>query len=129
MFPPDVRLADGLTSTEGRVEALHNGKWGTVCDNGWDINDARVVCRSLGFTDASSATSAAEFGPGSGDVIVDNVRCFGSESSIWECPHGELWANNCSHSRDAGVRCQGQKVFELTYLLYLFVSHIQHTYI
>ena len=39
----------GVSATEGLVEICVLGTWGTVCDNGWDDNDARVVCRQLGL--------------------------------------------------------------------------------
>ena len=53
--PHPVRLMGGHNSSEGRVEIYYDGQWGTVCDNQWDINDATVVCNSLGFPGAASA--------------------------------------------------------------------------
>ena len=44
-----VRLADGSTTYEGRVEVCHGGVWVAIYDSGWSYYDALVVCRQLGY--------------------------------------------------------------------------------
>ncbi|XP_071483590.1 neurotrypsin-like [Diadema antillarum] len=104
---PSIRLVDGNSTNEGRVEVYANGTWGTVCDDSWDITDAGVVCRSLGFTRAEKALSEAHFGEGSltGDVLLDDVSCSGTETSIFDCANSGIGVSNCAHTEDAGVRC------------------------
>ena len=46
----EVRIVEGSTLLEGRVEICKNNVWNTVCHGGWTVTDARVVCRQLGFS-------------------------------------------------------------------------------
>ena len=82
-----------------------NGFYGPVCDDSWDINDATVVCRMLGYPAALSAPRLAHFGQGTGNIILDDVRCNGQETRIAECNHYGYLNHNCGHSEDAGVVC------------------------
>jgi len=90
------------------VEILYSGSWGTVCDDIWNMNNARVVCRQLGYSDAVSALSYAHFGAGSGQIWLDNVNCAGSEDSIENCPHNGWGSHNCGHHEDASVVCSSK---------------------
>ena len=102
-----VRLVGGGSKTypQGRAEVFFNGSWGTVCDDGWDLKDANVVCRELGFPEALTASKAAAFGAGQGKIWMENVQCVGDESSLTECNHQGWGKGNCSHSEDAGAVC------------------------
>ena len=109
--PPklDIRLVGGTDEYSGRVEVGMNGTWGTICDSGWDILDAQVVCREMGYTGAIAATRGASFGAGTGRIWTFIMGCKGEESSLMQCNKpGLRWGvigSECSHYRDAGVVC------------------------
>ncbi|NXD82867.1 MARCO protein, partial [Halcyon senegalensis] len=99
-FHPFIRIAGG--GRKGRVEIFHQGSWGTICDDGWSTQDAKVVCRMLGYSYAVSAFTATA---GTGQIWLDDVACSGNENSIFDCSKPDWGVNNCSHSEDAGVEC------------------------
>ncbi|KAM8912004.1 LOW QUALITY PROTEIN: scavenger receptor cysteine-rich domain-containing protein DMBT1 [Lycaon pictus] len=104
---PELRLVDGSGRCSGRVEVLHQGAWGTVCDDLWDLNEAEVVCRQLGCGRAVSALGKAHFGPGSGNIFLDNLQCSGVERYLGQCAHSGWSEHNCGHHEDASVICSG----------------------
>ncbi|XP_022097172.1 neurotrypsin-like isoform X2 [Acanthaster planci] len=104
--PNVIRLVGGSNHTSGRVEIYQAYKWGTLCDTDWDVTDANVVCRQLGFSGAEEAKSGAHFGQGEGPVFMNGLACDGSESKITDCP-SFCWEDiRCNHTHDAGVVCR-----------------------
>ncbi|XP_039366864.1 antigen WC1.1-like [Mauremys reevesii] len=103
-----LRLTSGPSPCSGRVEVLINNTWSAVCDAGWGLPEAGVVCKQLGCGPALSAPGAAQFGHGAGDVWLEGVSCSGQESLISECQLSRLGPGQCGHGSEASVVCAGQ---------------------
>ena len=106
-----IRLAGGSTKWQGRVEILHAGVWGTVCDDHWTQAEAEAVCRQLGHTGgiavAGRGLDARFFGAGQGPIWLDEVACPTDFplSSLSSCSHDQWGRSDCDHNEDAGVIC------------------------
>ncbi|XP_030846939.1 neurotrypsin-like [Strongylocentrotus purpuratus] len=100
-----VRLVDGRNSSEGRVEFFFKSTWGTVCTESWTLNDAHVVCKSLGFACALKAFTELEFGYGSSNVYLEDARCTGRETNILNCPNAQFGVRDTCLFAGAGVLC------------------------
>ncbi|XP_073690500.1 galectin-3-binding protein A-like [Garra rufa] len=104
----NVRLVGSLDSS-GRVEIYHDGQWGSVCDDGWDLAEAQVVCRQMGFPGAVSAIPGGPYGEGSDPIWLDDMNCEGSESTLSDCNFNGWGVTDCTHKEDAGVICETGK--------------------
>ena len=59
------------------------------------------------YTAGATAFSRAFFGQGTGQILLDNLGCVGTETRLVDCPHNGIGIDNCVHSEDAGLRCAG----------------------
>ncbi|XP_016390826.1 deleted in malignant brain tumors 1 protein-like isoform X2 [Sinocyclocheilus rhinocerous] len=101
----EVKLVNGQTFCSGTVQVRYTGDWGTICHYNWDLPDGIVLCRELGCGPLIGTYASAAFGNGTGNILMDNVLCTGSESSLKECSHSTSVNSLCTHSQDAGVIC------------------------
>lgn len=99
---------DGDNKCSGRVELLLHKQWGTVCDYGWDLPEADVVCLELNCGFADSPVGGAAFGVGSGQIWLHHVQCSGHEASLMQCAVVLQSDRYCTHKNDAGVKCSGK---------------------
>lgn len=102
----DTRLSGG-NSSAGRVEILVNGVYGTVCDDNFNNNAAKVVCRSLGQPWQNAVpTSRFPVGDKLEMILFDGFSCNGNEVNINSCSHNGFGNHNCDHAEDIGVICK-----------------------
>ncbi|XP_052263309.1 neurotrypsin-like [Dreissena polymorpha] len=109
-----VRLVSNVNNYQGRVEFQYFGVWGTVCNANFSQNDARVICKLAGYETLSYITihtNVSKYGQGSGNLIVEDLKCNGTETDIDECA-SYPWKENSakqpcnSHYYDVGVNCR-----------------------
>uniref|UniRef100_H2ZY69 SRCR domain-containing protein n=1 Tax=Latimeria chalumnae TaxID=7897 RepID=H2ZY69_LATCH len=108
--PAQVRLTSGTGACEGTVEVYSEGRWGTICSNMWDIPDAEVVCKQL---DCGPAVSAPHSNTRVGAFLLNNVRCHGNESHLWQCESDRWDREDCKSESDALVVCSEGRLGDL----------------
>ncbi|XP_071582510.1 galectin-3-binding protein A-like [Temnothorax nylanderi] len=108
-FDYGIRLAGANNSYEGRIEVKILGHCGQVCDDGFGIINADVICKELGFD-----LGALEVRPGGfyGNLdpptrfMVDQLKCRGNETTLRECDFNGWEVHNCQPEEAVGVICK-----------------------
>jgi len=103
----DVEEEDGLRLVSCRddccrLEVQHDGRWGSICTNGFSDLNAYVACRQLGY---SGGRMRMNFGGGDTAPWLDNVHCTATSNRLQECAHNNWGSVNCGHTQDVGVCC------------------------
>ena len=123
-----MRLVDGSGPHEGRLEVCVNEAWGTVCSNGWDNTDSKVVCNQLGYLSFGTVYAFysgfnrlfdyliggryKNFGSGTDrPILMSSLQCRGSERSLLECRQQACSVTSCTHNSDVGVVCESKDLF------------------
>ncbi|XP_069856086.1 CD5 antigen-like [Dipodomys merriami] len=107
-FPSGVRLVGGPHRCEGRVEVEWKGQWGTVCDDGWGMEEVTVVCRQLSCGEAKRSSSGFQYKPSTEivpSVLIQSVDCKGTEDTLAQCKLEED-VFDCSRTEEAGASCE-----------------------
>ena len=107
-----MRLKKGKALFRGQVEVLYSGDWRPVCSYGWDLQDAHVICRQLGYNGAESSDNGqviTTLDPRWEGMWLDNVQCEGNETLIMECRHNGL--GFCLFGGPASLVCSPEGTF------------------
>ena len=80
---------------------MHN----VVGTNDQPIRSALLIAQCFLFS-GGQAFGNAYFGEGNGTIFLDDVQCSPNTASILQCPSNPIGTHNCTHSDDAGVRCE-----------------------
>ncbi|XP_072123043.1 scavenger receptor cysteine-rich domain-containing protein SCART1-like [Mobula birostris] len=102
-----LRLNDGGSRCDGRVELYDNGTWRRMQNNYWSINEANVVCRQLRCGSATSAYNSSRYPENERPVWVTEVQCKGSESHLRSC-RTTMLNRSSSDITGVGVLCSGE---------------------
>lgn len=90
----------------GNVEVYIDGQWSPVCDQSWDINDVKVLCRQLGLGEAERPRRESYFGYPLSNGTLNNFECTGNEKDLWTCQHSDAYGNACGTGNAAGAVCK-----------------------
>ncbi|XP_025830817.1 protein bark beetle [Agrilus planipennis] len=127
---PLIRLVDGPSILEGRVQLFHNGKWRSVCTNSrnWTLSDITTACRQLGFLGGSFSNWCDREMPPIPRLLYEEPNCIGNENSLFECNWSsrQLGSGVCDYHPDIAIRCLPRHETPLPYWRGIRFEFAQH---
>ena len=115
---------------QGYVEVKYKDEWGYICDDIFekDHNGAKVLCSMMGYKYGLYSTSYRPSSPpaSSSKILLDDVKCRGNETHIWDCEHAGWGIENCKISESVAIRCSNAgkhlyfRIFETQTMLNTF---------
>ena len=119
-----------VISYRGTVYHYYNGTWGLLCDEGWGLESATVVCNQLGLGKAISNLTSVFHGYSVENFLMTNTKCTGQEHFLKDCPN-DFWRidQTCSGQHVAGVICEGIVTNVITINTQVSTAIIRHYYI
>ncbi|XP_029656084.1 protein bark beetle-like isoform X1 [Octopus sinensis] len=105
-FP--IRLVDGTTEQEGRLEVELGGTWGTVCNKGWTEQNSVVACNQLGlaYNPRFGQPQVKASAPTSSSILLNWVSCTEEDTDLTKCLSDSQTPIDCSHDQDVFIHCQ-----------------------
>nr|XP_055046940.1 deleted in malignant brain tumors 1 protein-like [Misgurnus anguillicaudatus] len=99
----DIKVVNGTSPCNGRLQVLYNNHWGGVCHTAWGPEEATVLCSELGCGEV--AVPQAYVGPFVGPIWMDNLVCTGNELKLRDCSFTGYNISSCVNGLYAGVVC------------------------
>ncbi|RNA26979.1 bark beetle isoform X1 [Brachionus plicatilis] len=104
-----VDLVDGRNSMEGRLRLETNGKFGTVCNKGWTMQNSKIVCQQMGLVvDPNFYIYSKKLYKDhrlNEAILMSEVQCDRLDINLFECRHTSQSDHTCTHDDDVWLKC------------------------
>lgn len=101
----DVRLVDGGSDNQGRIEIYFNSTWWSICASHFNHEAFGTVCRMLNLPEPTERYHDSEFDSGNEPILPMDFSCDGHESALLNCRHEDYYDHHCHEGNTVGVVC------------------------
>ena len=102
----NARLVNGPNEQSGHLEIYEDGKWGYVCNEQFDLKDAKVACRMMGYSKAVRVLTNGSDSPRSGPMLMSQLQCDGTEDQLSHCDYDDAYG--CTLDKAVALQCSSK---------------------